>query len=342
MSGSAFVTIVGAVALGVLGCGARTDLDVSENAFDASLPDIDCLDDPTRCDDGSACTIDDCLPGGRCRNTPIRCEDGDACTDDACDDSSGCFTTPTRCDDSSLCTIDSCDSAIGCVRESIVCDDADPCTADGCDPRVGCTFVPTDCRGCADGTRDAFLDTARYERIAACAGGFAIAGLSRALAPMCDRGAGDDGPNPSGVGCTAADLCAPGWHVCVTAGEVASHSVDGCRGASDAPPASFFATRQTGPGCGHCSTGADRSCDNTSCRPGCAQTENTTNDIFGCGNLGAAPRAASCGVLDRFSNNLCGSLGPPWRCDDDPRGLRESDFVVKRGAAGGGVLCCLD
>ena len=75
---------------------------------------------------------------------------------------------------------------------------------------------------------------------------------------------------------------------------------------------------------------------------GCAQTERTTNDIFGCGTLGDAPQRTSCTALDRFSNNLCSALRPPWRCDGDPDGLRESDLVVKPGADAGGVLCCAD
>ncbi|MFK7989373.1 MAG: hypothetical protein AB8I08_25380, partial [Sandaracinaceae bacterium] len=295
-----------------------------------------------RCDDGDVCTVDDCLPDGRCANTALVCDDGDACTVDTCDTALGCVARPRDCDDANVCTVDACDPVRGCVRERVVCDDADPCTSDRCDPRAGCVFDPTDCRGCADGSRDAFRDTARYPDIAACAGGFAIAGLSRELDPACARGAGDDGSNPRGAGCTAADLCAPGWHVCRTAGEVAARSVDGCDGADDADPGSFFATRQTGPGCAHCATGDDDGCDNSSCRSGCAQTENTTNDIFGCGTLGDVPVASSCGVLDRFSNNLCRGLTPPWRCDDDPRGLRESDFVVKLGPEAGGVLCCPD
>ncbi len=353
----------GALLLSVLGCGARTgltppgarDAGLDGAIGDAALPDadtrdapfvdapfIDCLDDPTRCDDGSACTVDDCLPDGSCAHVARACDDGDACTDDACDPSLGCTALSTDCDDHTVCTTDSCDHARGCAHAVISCDDADPCTANRCDPISGCTFPPTDCAGCADGSRDAFRDALRYPLIAACAGGFSVAGLSHAVSPTCSRGAGDDGPNPSGLGCSATDLCAPGWHICVSAAEVQMHSPDGCAGANDADRSSFFATRQTGPGCGHCANGTDPSCDGSSCRPGCAQTDRTTNDIFGCGDLGAIPQASSCGVLDRFSNDLCGALGAPWRCDADPAGLRESDFVVKPGATGGGVLCCVD
>ena len=349
-----------ALLLSLAACGAKSGLDVSrardggrpiDAPIDARIPrdgnlpdapDPDCIDDRTRCDDGNACTIDDCLADGTCAHPALDCDDGDACTDDACDRARGCTTEPTDCDDRTVCTIDSCDPAAGCGHAAIVCNDADPCTADRCDAALGCSFPPTDCLGCADGSRDGFLDVDRYDVIAACAGGFGNAGLSRGFSPTCDRGAGDDGPNPTGSGCSATDLCAPGWHVCVGAADVEAHSPDGCAGASDGAPSSFFATRQTGPGCGHCATGTDTGCSSSECRPGCAQTDRTTNDIFGCGNLGSMPQASSCGVLDRFSNNQCSELVPPWRCDGDPSGLRESDLVVKPGAAGGGVLCCLD
>ncbi len=309
-------------------------------ALDA--PDRGCVDDPARCDDRDRCTADACLPDGTCAHRAVVCDDGDACTDDRCDAVLGCLTTTTRCDDSSLCTTDRCDRATGCLYDPIACDDGDPCTADRCEAARGCVFRPADCGGCADGQRDAFLDRARYPAIAACAGGFTNAGLSREVSPTCARGAGDDGANPVGNLCTATDLCAPGWHICRSAADVDAHSPDGCRGAADAEGSAFFATRQTGPGCGHCATGTDPGCGRNDCRVGCAQTELTSNDIFGCGTLGDVPMAASCGTLDRFSNNLCSALRPPWRCDGDPDGLRESDLVVKPGPGAGGVLCCRD
>lgn len=366
-----------ATALAALaGCGARTALHVASDvpSVDASaldlpalpdattvdlpaLPDATTVDlppppdapddpgcrvDPTRCDDRDRCTVDTCLPDGRCAHAAVRCDDGDACTDDRCAPDRGCFVAPTDCDDRSRCTTDRCDRVRGCLHDPIVCDDRDPCTANRCDPAQGCVFPATDCGGCADGQRDAFRDRLRYPEIAGCAGGFGNAGLSRESSPTCARGAGDDGANPTGLGCSASDLCAPGWHVCRSAQDVATHSPDGCAGAGDADASAFYATRQTGPGCGHCATGTDPGCGSNDCRPGCAQTERTSNDIFGCGTLGAVPQASSCGPLDRFSQNLCGSLRPPWRCNGDPQGLRESDLVVKPGPEAGGVLCCLD
>ncbi len=300
----------------LLGCGSRTGLRVG--ALDASA--FDALDAPDSVDVSDSIDVAD-IPA-----EPI---------------DTSCLRDPSRCDDRSVCTVDTCQRDGTCAHVAIVCDDRDPCTANTCDTVRGCIFPPTDCRGCADGLRDAFRDLARYPRIAGCAGGFAIPGLSRATSPTCGRGAGDDGANPDGRGCTASDLCAPGWHVCLSVRDVATHSPDGCRGASDMADA-FFATRQTGPGCAYCASGTDPTCGPNDCRVGCAQSATTTNDIFGCGTLGGVPQATSCTPLDRFSNNLCSDLHAPWRCDADPAGLRESDVVVKPGPAAGGVLCCED
>ncbi len=199
-----------------------------------------------------------------------------------------------------------------------------------------------DQKGCADGARESFRDVARYPRIAGCAGGFDVAGLGREEGPACGRRAGDDGANPDGRGCRADDLCAAGWHVCRSSAEVAARSPDGCVGARDAAPASFFATRQLGPGCRRCATGAATDCGSNDCRDHCAPTAAMSNDLFGCGTLGSAPDPATCGVLDRFSDNLCSGLQAPWRCDGDAAGVRERELVVKPGPGAGGVLCCAD
>lgn len=196
--------------------------------------------------------------------------------------------------------------------------------------------------GCADGAREAFRDVAAYPRIAACAGGFDVPGLAQDLAPVCARGGGDDGHNPAGRGCAAEDLCAVGWHVCRSAAEVSARSPDGCVGSHDAATASFFATRQSSSGCARCATGDDPTCGSNDCRVGCAQTAETTNDVFGCGTLGNAPDPSTCGPLDRFGDNLCDALRAPWRCEGDPAGVREALRVTKPGPEAGGVLCCAD
>lgn len=194
--------------------------------------------------------------------------------------------------------------------------------------------------GCADGTREGFVDEDQYPNIAACSGGWSVPGLLKAPVPSCGFAAGNSGPNPKGIGCSAADLCAPGFHVCKGADDVASRSPTGC-GLLTEEPNLFFATRQGSTGCAICTlgTGTDPGfCNGCSCQSGCAQLDTTANDLFGCGTVGNFP--AECGVLDRTSGNQCGALGFPWSCTGDDCG--ESLSVVKVDATGGGVLCCID
>lgn len=304
-------------------CGARTALRVTDvQSRDSTLDAVTTLD-------VASDRIDDPL--------------GDSQLDRV-DDVFDCRADPIRaCDDRNACTTDRCQPDGTCARSNVTCDDEDPCTANQCDAVMGCVFPAIECGGCADGQRDAFRDRARYPDIAGCAGGFALPGLNREAAPSCARIAGDDGPNPTGVGCRASDLCAEGFHVCRSAGDVRARSRDGCAGAQDGPPDCFWATRQTGPGCLQCATGTALDCTSRDCRSNCANTANTTNDIFGCGSLGSVPQA-SCAPLDRSGNNLCTALRAPWRCDDPPMeaDARESEFVVKLGPEAGGVLCCRD
>jgi hypothetical protein len=195
-------------------------------------------------------------------------------------------------------------------------------------------------QGCSDGEREGFVDLDAFPFIAGCSGGWSVPGVLLTLAPACGGIAGDDGPSPSGVGCSVADLCAPGWHVCASAQEVADRSPTGCAGASDADGL-FFVTRQSSNGCGLCASGSNLdpdACDGCSCVGGCAQTPLTANDIFGCGTAGAV---ATCPPLDRFSNDLCGALGPPWSCSALD-GCDEAHAVTKSSSDGGGALCCVD
>jgi len=175
--------------------------------------------------------------------------------------------------------------------------------------------------GCADGEREGFVDLDAYPDIAGCSGGWDVPGVLNTTEPACDLGAGDDGPDPAGTGCTVADLCAAGWHVCATAGEVDDLSPNGCVGSVDGLGINlFFATRQSGPGQSTCGDGA--------------------NDFHGCGNIGAGGVDPGCAPLDRTSDNLCEGLPPPWSCPGDV--FMEANQVVKSGPANGGVLCCRD
>jgi hypothetical protein len=166
--------------------------------------------------------------------------------------------------------------------------------------------------------------------------------------------AGNDGPNPSGVGCNIADLCAAGWHVCTGAADVMSSSPNGCAGATQpTDPSLYFASRQSSTGFNACATGSGTgpNCTANSGATGCAQTADTSNDVYGCGNLGnqgigfegCAPLDASL-ALDP-SNDVCGGGAPPgsnWSCADDGSGTCEAYVLVHGGPGYGGALCCRD
>lgn len=183
--------------------------------------------------------------------------------------------------------------------------------------------------GCSDGQREGFVDVAREPRIAGCGGAFSVPGVISPR-PTCARKAGDDSENASGVGCSVADLCAEGWHVCRDFTDVALHaSSQSCDGAVGPGDKAFFVTQQSGPGACRCGEG--------------------TNDLFGCGNLAVEPKAFcgagrgiasagdGCGALT-FSGDLCFALGASWRCGSD--GNAEATNVVKPAVTGGGALCC--
>jgi hypothetical protein len=182
-------------------------------------------------------------------------------------------------------------------------------------------------RGCADGTREGYLDTAKYPRIAACAGGWETPGLASfdSRSPQCDRRGGNDGDRSDGRGCSVADLCASGWSVCNTALSVSVIS-GGCQDAlapsGDKPV--FFVTRQRGTG--------------LLCDPNNVMG---TNNLYGCGNIGSAADKTCAPFAHMLRDSDCKSLGT-WVCADGPIGTSqdEYDVVTKAGSSAGGVLCC--
>jgi hypothetical protein len=216
--------------------------------------------------------------------------------------------------------------------------------------------------GCSDGTREGFVSMSQYPSIAACAGAWSVPGITAAgasqgpVVPTCNLNAGNDSNNVNGTGCSAADLCAAGWHICRGSQEVTARSATGC---ADAVPATvpndngsnyvLFAVAQ------HSLSGSI--CDDTS---------GNDNDIFGCGAFGQQLQAANdCGPLNQTLAstvaNSCGysqAIPPngPWQCQGS-NSLNEGDFVAKDGCPNkscneggytygssdkGGVLCCQD
>lgn len=184
------------------------------------------------------------------------------------------------------------------------------CTGGSCNNHVGCS----------DGSREAFASLGMFPDIAACSGGWSIAGLVTTTTAACGHASGNGSENPTGKGCNVADLCQAGWHVCETAAEVGQKSGGGCAGAVVAGQNAFFVVRQSGTGNAQCGAG--------------------TNDLFGCGDVGLAPDPATCAPLDRFSNDLCAALPATWACGTD--GADEANKVTKTASEGGGVLCCRD
>jgi hypothetical protein len=180
--------------------------------------------------------------------------------------------------------------------------------------------------GCADGSREGFPDVAAWQRIAGCSGAWGIPGLLAppTRLPQCGRQAGNTLPGAPGVNCSAADLCAEGWHVCASGEEVRRSSPTECESAVPPGYVAFFTTRAGATAFGLCLA------DGTS-----------ANDLHGCGNLGM-PESAGCQPLDRrLSFVECGrSLA--WSCGDDQSHLDEANLVVKSSSAQGGVLCCRD
>lgn len=175
--------------------------------------------------------------------------------------------------------------------------------------------------GCSDGLREGFVSVDDYPEIAACAGGFGVAGILWSE-PMCTRRAGDDSSNPNGTGCSLSDLCAEGWRPCASPAEVRDRTDDrGCE--VEWPAGSFFAAAVSGAGSNRCGIGED--------------------DFFGCGSAGRSPDRGTCAPLNRSSGEKCRDIPPPWQCED--RGVTsqfdEAVRAVKSGPAAGGVLCCL-
>lgn len=181
--------------------------------------------------------------------------------------------------------------------------------------------------GCSDGTREGFRDASLWPRIAGCAGGFSSPGVLGPPKPLCNLGAGDGSTNPAGVGCSAADLCATGWHVCRNGADVAASSATGCDGCVSPGEGRFFVAAMGASALGLCVPDAT-----------------ATNDLHGCGGMGE-PESPTCAPLTRrMGAGDCLTTQGVWSCgglDQADRG-EEAALVTKTGPTMGGVLCCKD
>jgi hypothetical protein len=109
------------------------------------------------CDDGNACTTNQCDAVLGCFNEPVAdgtiCGDQNPCSGrDTCEQGICIVRPPPTCDDLKTCTVDSCDPQTGCVYDPSGCDDGNACTVDDCTDAGGCrnTPIPNCCTAVSD------------------------------------------------------------------------------------------------------------------------------------------------------------------------------------------------
>ena len=155
--------------------------------------------------------------------------------------------------------------------------------------------------GCADGTREAYVDLATYPAIAGCTATWA--GMMDMRAPRTGSACGND----LGACAAPADACAPGWHLCASDGTDTDLLVltgDQC----DDEPGSFIAASShcTPPG-GSCtipmtlfvcpSSPTELDCSQPICCGTACDTSNTCQDSVWPGQTHEnAMDGASCGT----------------------------------------------
>lgn len=180
--------------------------------------------------------------------------------------------------------------------------------------------------GCSDGSREGFRTLASWPDIAGCAGAFDQPGILRESADRrtCGSMAGDESGNTAGTGCSAADLCASGWHVCRGPADVDLHSRGGgCEGCIPAREPRFFVAAG-----GASTTGI------------CTGDVHASNDLHGCGGLGEPEDESCTPLLRRMGFADCLRTFGVWSCGDSADSLQEARVVSKTATTMGGVLCC--
>ncbi|MEO8877097.1 MAG: hypothetical protein ABI461_16005 [Polyangiaceae bacterium] len=172
--------------------------------------------------------------------------------------------------------------------------------------------------GCSDGTREYLIDTTAFPSVAGCSGGWTIPGLG----PLdtCNR---DGGTGKGGSGCSAQDLCAAGWHVCVAVAEAVRNGVSACPPftAQDLDAGEFYTSAQRSGGVAVCLDPAP---------------DAGADDIFGCGTFGGS--TGSCSAFTHYLGTFQTNLGE-WSVGSDDHAEWNN---VTKGPQNGGVLCCVD
>ncbi len=178
--------------------------------------------------------------------------------------------------------------------------------------------------GCADGTRELFAQVASYPKIAGCSGGWSVPGVAsqESQSPACGRAGGNDGTNPAGTGCSVADLCAVGWHVCLDWTDVAKSLGSGqCE--TPATPSLFLVRAGVQPTTEVCTAGQ-------------------VNNLIGCGVGLGEPADPSCAPLNHMMRMAECTTAPAWDCGSNANLSSEALSVTKPAPDQGGALCCQD
>jgi hypothetical protein len=221
-------------------------------------------------------------------------------------------------------------ASAGCIDWDSLYEQRDAAAEDDVDAaaRVDAPLSPL---GCSDGTAEQLFETG----LAACDGAWSVPGVVNDQGPTCDRRAGNSADNTSGEGCSVADLCGVGWHVCRDAADVAAHGGEtACAELRPPDPdggdSYIYLTRQSG---GDPDAGG--------CKPD-GSTEGTADDVWGCGTLGV--ETLDCAPLDRHlalgvDNGGCVD---PYNCGEDPTAEGLNITKIGEPSRGGGVLCCSD
>jgi hypothetical protein len=271
----------------------------------------------TDCDDGVACTADECY-SGTCVNSPraFMCDDGDECTIDTCNreqvTNGGCSNKARVCIDNDICTLDGvcnadigcdfsksnpagcaglgneCTDAIcvpgsGCQLTPVVCEDGNISTVDACVLGKGCVHQLVECGGPSFG--DCVPSTSCM--IAQC-----VAGLCQEMPKFCD----DDIPCTQDF-CDTNGMCQnmPNATACPDDGKFCTFTVCdvtfGCVqqpvGCDDGNPCTFDKCEE-GVGCTHV---LDLGCclDEGDCNDGNPCTTDVCNPLNTCVNMPLDP-----------------------------------------------------
>lgn len=238
---------------GALGCVQGPPLDCDDgvactsDACDVSLDSCIHVPNDATCSDGSFCNgVESCVVGLGCiAGTPPSCDDGVACTVDECDDASAsCAHTANDplCDDGSFCNgLEVCVLGIGCISgTSVVCDDGYSCTADSCDEAAaGCIHLPVDA-ACQDGNfcnGPELCAPGNGDELTGCAAGAAIECMSDGVectVEACDEAAKACASTPMSGLCPASETCVPAGGGCVPGapcgGDAECQDGDACNG----------------------------------------------------------------------------------------------------------------